>query len=96
MKSSNTYTLKEAFNEFLKSIDHKNRVNELRIKDSWEKLMGKSTVIHTRDIYLIRNVLFVCITSPALREEMAYSKTKIIDMLNKDLQANVVKDIVFK
>ena len=43
-----------------------------------------------------RNVLFVSITSPALREEMSYSKTKIIDMLNKDLQTNIINDIVFK
>lgn len=96
MKSSNTYSLKEAFNEFLKSVDYKNRVNEKRIKDSWDKLMGKPIVMHTREIYLVRNVLFVSITSPALREEMSYSKTKIIDMLNKDLQANIINDIVFK
>ncbi len=96
MKSTNTYSLREAFDAFLKTHDYKNKVNEKRIADAWKKLMGKPIVSHTREIYLVRNILFVGITSAALREEMLFSKTKIIEMLNNELKTTIINDIVFK
>src|SRR5437870_431649 len=50
MKRSNDQPLKDALNELLDTYHLKERVNELRLKENWEKIFGKTIAKYTQAI----------------------------------------------
>jgi hypothetical protein len=52
--------------------------------------------MHTKDLYIRNKVLFVRIDSPALRNELSYTREKIVKSLNNEVNAEVIEDVVFK
>lgn len=58
------------------------KIQEQDIKSAWgcvvgEKVMGKTTKIHKKG-----SLLFVKIDSPAMKNELVYTKTSVIERLN--------------
>ncbi len=96
MKKSNDQTLKEVINELLESYKLGDKLKEVRLIDSWEKVVGKLINKHTKNLYIKKKVLFVKLDSAALRNELSYARQKIIKALNKEAKEEVIEDIVFK
>jgi predicted nucleic acid-binding Zn ribbon protein len=96
VKKSNQYTLKEAIDEMMKSFRLQGKVNEMKLLESWEKVMGPAISKYTRDIKISNRVLYVELTSAALRQELSYGKTKMIAMLNEEAGSSVIDDIVLR
>ncbi|MBQ0116454.1 MAG: DUF721 domain-containing protein [Flavobacterium sp.] len=71
-------------------------INQINIKEAWKDMMGSGIANYTQDILLKGSVLHVSLTSSIVREELTYGKQKIIKMLNEDLRADVITDIVFR
>ncbi len=95
MKKSNDQTLKEVINELLKAYKLGDKLKEMRLIDSWEKVVGKLINKHTKNLYIKKKVLFVKLDSAALRNELSYARQKIIKALNKEAKGDVIDDIVF-
>jgi len=95
MFGSNEITLKQAINKLLKAyrLDHK--LNETRLINSWEKVVGKLISKHTTNLNIRNQKLFVSLDSAALKNELSFSKEKIVDMLNKEAGSKIINDIVF-
>lgn len=87
--------LKEAIDEMLKAYRIKGKVDETQIIESWEKLMGKSIAARTTELKFRYKKLYVTLNSAPLRQELSMSKSKMIELLNKDFQEKVVEDIIF-
>ena len=68
-------------------------MNQISVKEAWEKVMGKGVMTYTESVDLRKNTLFVRLTSSALREELNYGKEKIIVMLNESLQNELIKSL---
>ncbi|MCK4360231.1 MAG: DUF721 domain-containing protein [Bacteroidales bacterium] len=95
MKKSNDQTLKEVINELLEAYKLGDKLKEVRLIDSWEKVVGKLINKHTKNLYIKKKVLFVKLDSAALRNELSYARQKIIKALNKEAKEVVIDDIVF-
>ncbi|MBE9480441.1 MAG: DUF721 domain-containing protein [Bacteroidetes bacterium] len=95
MKKSNDQTLKEVINELLEAYKLGDKLKEVRLIDSWEKVVGKLINKHTKNLYIKKKVLFVKLDSAALRNELSYARQKIIKALNKEAKEEVIDDIVF-
>lgn len=95
MKKSNDQTLKEVINELLESYKLGDKLKEVRLIDSWEKVVGKLINKHTKNLYIKKKVLFVKLDSAALRNELSYARQKIIKALNKEADEEVIENIVF-
>ena len=96
MSRTNEQTLKEAIQELLKTYRLEGRLNEVKLINSWEKVMGKMIANHTKGIFINKKKLFVKLDSSALREELSYAKTKIVKMLNDEVGQLVVEEVVFQ
>ena len=92
---SNELTLKEAIEQLLNAYGMKDRINESRLINSWETVVGAMINRHTLDIHIKRKVLYVKVDSAALRNELSYAKDKLIKNLNKYAGVYVIKEIVF-
>jgi predicted nucleic acid-binding Zn ribbon protein len=94
MASSNEYTLKEAIEALIAQFKIEERLSETNVLNDWEKIVGKMIARHTKNIYIKKRVLFVEFDNAALRNELAYAKTRLITAINKALKTDAIDDIV--
>lgn len=95
-KRDNQQNLKDAINRLLKAYNLSDKMMQYEILDKWEQVMGKMVAKRTREIYFKNKILHVTLDSSVLREELAMSKTKMIDLLNEKLGEKVIDDIILK
>jgi predicted nucleic acid-binding Zn ribbon protein len=96
LKYSDDQSLGSAIKEFLHAYRLEEKFNETRLLHSWEKVVGKMVSVHTKDLHIRNKILFVRIDSPALRNELSYTREKIVKLLNEEANSEVIEDIVFK
>lgn len=66
-----------------------------RLIDSWPEIMGPVVARYTLNLYINNQVLFVHLSSPALRAELSMRKTEYIRMLNDKVGSQIIVDIRF-
>lgn len=96
LKKSNEYTLKEAIEEMMRTYRLQGKMDEMKLINGWEKVMGAVIVKYTKKIHIENRVLFVELTSAALREELSYGKSKMIKLLNDEAGGNVIDDVILR
>lgn len=94
MVNSNEVTLKEAIDAMLHNYKLKGKVYEAQLVQSWGRIMGNIIDKHTRELYLKNGKLFIKVDSAALKMELSYSRSKIIDRVNHELGSAIVEEIV--
>jgi predicted nucleic acid-binding Zn ribbon protein len=94
MKRSNDRSLGDAIKEFLQAYRLEDKLNETRLIAAWPTVMGKLIANHTMDLYIKNKILFVKLDSAALRSELTYAKEKIVKALNKEVNVDVIEDVV--
>jgi predicted nucleic acid-binding Zn ribbon protein len=94
--SANEQNIKLAINNFLKSTRLSGKLAEQRVIDGWAKLMGAMIAKHTQQLYITNKKLFLHITSAPLKQELFYSREKLIAMLNEEAGEKVIEEIVFR
>jgi predicted nucleic acid-binding Zn ribbon protein len=95
MKSSNEYTLKQAIEALINQYKIEERLSETVVINDWEKIVGKMVARHTKNVHIKKRVLFIEFDNAALRNEMSFAKTRLIDAINKSLKNDAIEDIVF-
>jgi predicted nucleic acid-binding Zn ribbon protein len=95
MGLANEVTLKEAIENMLHAYKLKGKIYEAQLVDSWGTIMGGMIEKHTRNVYLKHKKLYIKLDSSALRQELSYNRSKIIEKVNDALGAAVVDDIIF-
>ncbi|SEW50808.1 DUF721 domain-containing protein [Chitinophaga arvensicola] len=91
-----TTSIGDALREFMNKSRMKPRLMEVRIQDNWEQLMGKTIARYTQSIQLIDNKLIVTTTVAPLKQELTYSKDKIIKLVNEMLGESVVREVMIR
>lgn len=91
--NKNEYNMKEALQAWLKKSRLRQKFDEARLIESWERLMGKPVTAYTENLYIKNHILYVKIRSAPLKNELHMSKTKIIERFNKEIGDNVIFDI---
>jgi predicted nucleic acid-binding Zn ribbon protein len=95
MRRSNDQKLGEVIKELLKAYRLEDKLHEVQLIHSWENVVGKMIAKHTKDLYIKKRTLFVILDSPALKNELSYSKTKILNSLNEQVGLEVIEEVVF-
>ena len=71
-------------------------MDQINVREAWTNLMGNGVNYYTKNVVLKGSTLYVELSSAVLREELSYGKSKIIAMLNEELQREVIKDVVLR
>ncbi len=95
-KLHNEFTLKEALRAMIDQYRLRGKLNQNRIQNLWEKLMGPSIAGYTREIRLANNKLYLTIESAALRQELSYGKDKIKKILNEELGEEYIREVIIR
>lgn len=86
----------QVIKEVLSTYGLEEKLTETQIFSSWGKIMGSPIAAYTERLYLKNGCLTVYLNSSALRNELEFAKSKIIKMINDEIQKPVIKDIKFK
>jgi predicted nucleic acid-binding Zn ribbon protein len=94
-RKQNDIKLGEALIELMDTYKLSAKLNEIKLVDAWTKVLGKVIGNHTEKIWVRNHQLFVKLDSAVLKNELMYSKTKIVNSLNEFVGVQVVTELVF-
>jgi len=96
MRGNNEHSLKDAIQQLVKTYKIEGKLNEVKLINSWARLMGPMIAHRTGELSIRDKKLFVKLTSAPLREELNMARPKIISMLNAEAGAEVIVEIIFQ
>ncbi len=96
MKKNNEISLGDAIKQVLKGLRLDEKLEEVNVMNSWEKVVGPMINRHTTKLFIRNKILYVNLDSAPLRNELMLARNKIVKALNKEAGKNVIEDIVFR
>jgi len=86
--------LGDLIKEFYEQHRGSDYLDEVKLINSWPKVVGPFIASHTIDLCIKNQVLFVRVDSDALRNELGYSKSLLIKNLNELVGKEILREIV--
>lgn len=87
--------LKDAIDQMLDKYRLRNRFDQSYVVAHWDKIMGSAIATRTKKVYIKDSTLFLEIESAPLRNELFRAKSKVIELINREMKSNLVEDVVF-
>ena len=91
-----SYSIGEALSLFLEKSKWKPKVHELRMRQEWEQITGKTIAKYTRNLSLADKKLTIYTDVAALKQELMLGKPQLIATINKYFEETVVIEIIVK
>ncbi len=96
MRNSNEQSLKEIIGTFLTKNQLGNQLKEAQLIADWSKIAGDMIAKYTSKMYVNKGVLYLYIQSPALKQELNFQKSKLIELTNQHMGSEFINDIVIR
>jgi hypothetical protein len=94
MRYNKSKTIKEVIENYVRYFKLSDKLNEVKINEIWEKLMGVSIAKHTTKIEIKKNKLYIFVDSSIIRSELSYAKNKIVMAINAEVGNKLIDEIV--
>jgi predicted nucleic acid-binding Zn ribbon protein len=82
--------------QYLREFGLETPLNEHRLLQAWDKVLGPAVSRYTKELRIYNQVLFVTISSAALRNELMMRRTELVARLNAEAGAQVITQIVLR
>ena len=86
--------LSDLIKEFYEQHRGSDYLDEIKLINTWPKVVGPFIASHTIDLSIKNHKLFVRVDSDALRNELGYSKSLLMKNLNEMVGQEVITEIV--
>ena len=96
MKRNNAEPIGKLIQSYLRQESLESPLNEHRLINAWSEVLGPTIVSYTRDLFIKNQVLYVHLTSAALRQELMMGRELLVRNLNAHVGAQVIVNIVFR
>ena len=90
--TTNTMSIGEALVAYLRENDLEQSVLDVQIEEVWPQVMGETVKKLTRSIEVKNGVLYVYVTSAALKTQLFENRFELIKKLNEAVGAPALKD----
>ena len=70
-------------------------LQQKRLVEAWPQIAGPLVERYTLNTYIYNQVLFVRLSSPALRAELSMRRQELVTQLNQHVGSQVITDIRF-
>jgi len=94
-RKSDTSSLKEAIDAMIDSYKLRGKFDENKLISSWEIMMGKPISRRTEKMFIKNKVLFVKLNSAPLRQELTISKSKVLEIIHRNFDQELILDVKF-
>ena len=96
MERRKTENVSDVALQYLRDMGLEGLLNEYRLLQAWDDVMGPLVVKNTRQKSIYNQTLYVQITSSALKAELMMRRAEIIKSLNDAVGAIVIYDLVMR
>ena len=96
MKKHNDQPIRDVLGDFKQQYKHKRKLDRSRAEQIWKEKMPTTIVNYTRDLKLIGSRLYLQVTSAPLREQLSFERDKIREMFNREMQEEVVTEVIIR
>lgn len=96
MKRKNAEQIGILIQNFLRQESLESPLNEQRLLSAWPEVMGPVIAQYTRNLFIKNQVLYVQLSSAALRQELMMGREIIVRNLNSHVRAQVISNIIFR
>lgn len=96
MKKDYDHTLKEVMQELLKSYRWEEKLDVVKLKKSWDSIVGRIIAEHTTHLDVRNKVLYVKLDSSVIRSELMLARSKIVDAINKEMGYKMVNELALR
>lgn len=94
-RKADTQLLKDSIQDLLKAYRIQGKISQQQVIAGWEKIMGKGIALKTQELYFKDRKLFITLSSAPLKHELNMSKTKVIDLINREIGQDFIQEVVF-
>lgn len=88
--------IKDVLDAMYKKYRMTQKMDEIRLVNAWEKIVGPLISKHTTSVKMLNKTLYVSFDSAPLKNEMMYRRQNLIDAINTELGAGVVEKVFVK
>ncbi len=96
MKRKNAEPIGKILQRFLRQESLESPLNEQRLISAWPEVLGPAMAAYTSELYIKNQILYVHLTSAALRQELMMGRDLLVRSLNKKVGATVITNIIFR
>ncbi len=93
-KEFETLALKQILDKVVNQKQLKRGMQNIRVCNSWEEVMGKNIFSYTDQVRYSNKILYVKIKSAPLKMELKFNLDLIKNKLNKHLEKSLIKKVV--
>lgn len=96
MKRNNAEQIGKLIQQFLRQESLESPLNEQRLLSAWSEVLGPTIASYTGEMYIRNQILYVHLTSAALRQELMMGRDLLVRNLNAHVGATVITNIIFR
>lgn len=95
MRKKNQQSLGEAIGRMISDLGLEEKILTVQAEELFTEMMGKPIMKYVESIKITKQIMYVRINSPALKNELQYGKSKIITHINEGIGKEYVQDVKF-
>lgn len=95
-KKNNLIKLGDAISQLFKQEKLDVKISQFTVKNSWKDIVGPMVANSTTEIFFNEKIIFVTLSSAALKHELSFRKEEIINNINKFCGYKLVEQIVIR
>ena len=88
--------IKNIIENFVEQKSISDGIFNVKVQKACENSVEKKILDYTKEIYVKDEVLYIKVSNPILKQEILYSKQKVINLINEELEKDLIKKIVLK
>ena len=88
--------IKNIIESFVEQDNISDGIFNIKIQKAWENAVEKKILDYTKEIYVKGEILYIKVSNPILKQEILYSRQKVINLINEELEKDLIKKIVLK
>lgn len=94
MKRTHSKPIGALLEEFFRSPDIAAKIAEGALPDTWRQVVGPVVAAETRQVRLVRGVLYVHVTSSIVRQELMMQREALVRAINQRAGVAIVQSLV--
>ena len=96
MRRKQTQHIGEILKEFINVMKISRKMNEMRVINGWENLVGKQISKYTSQVSIKNRTLFVSLTSSVIRNELFLHREQLLKNINESAGMQLIEQIVLR
>ncbi len=83
----------EAIEAYLKERGLTSEVSVQKVLNSWPKIMGRAIAENTEKAWFNNGIFYLKMRTPVWKNELSMAKSKIKDMLNREIGYDLIHEV---